>query len=211
MDKAGRDKDYWLKQWDDTRTKSLVRGNTYHDLREEITNNRGTELFCGKPFRVRNKEMLVSIPHKDWLDGVYTEELLWHHVYGIAGRADKIYLDTDKKDRHRLAHIEDYKTSKRIRFRSFIHPVTGPKMMKEPISHLEDCEATHYSLQLSLYALMLEYLGFAPGQRIIIHLPHVPEMAPPGAKPPPPIYYPMPYLKKEVISMLDYLKHRRVI
>lgn len=215
-DKAGHDKEYWLEQWDDTRKKSLVRGNGIHNLQESITANRGTEVWGGKPRQVRNAELYLqqNLPMKQWLDGIYPEQLLYHHGYGIAGRADKLILATgspDGKIWRRIMHIDDYKTNKIIQMHSFLHPKHGRKMMKAPLEHLEDCSWVHYVLQLSIYQFMGVYLGFLPGQRTIIHFPHIPEMAPEGALPPPPVSYQAPYLEKEVISMLKYLKARRVL
>lgn len=97
-----------------------------------------------------------------------------------------------------LRIIEDGKTNKRIRDRGY-----GNKKMLAPLSHLEDCEMSHYSLQLSIYQYMLEYFGFHPGVRRIIHFPHEIE----GLGTPSPAEYELPYLRDEVIAMLTHLKH----
>ena len=74
-------------------------------------------------------------------------------------------------------------------------------MMLDPISHLEDCEMTHYTLQLSIYQYMLEFFGYLPGIRRIIHFPHPIE----GLGTPSPKPYELPYLRNEVIAMLNHL------
>lgn len=219
-DRHGGTAAYWTAKWEEIKGTSLVRGNGIHELREELTLNRGMDVFMGKAYRVQNPDLVLpEVPYALWPDGIFTERLLWHHGYGIAGRCDKVIFESISEGNAqewftqpgRYAHLEDYKSNRRIRIRGFQYKDGTHARMLAPISHLEDCEFVHYTLQLSLYQLMLEYLGFKPGQRIITHFPHVPDMAPFEAKAPPPVYYPVPYLKKEVLSMLNYLKTRRIL
>lgn len=208
-EKYGASAEVWKERWNETRDTSLDRGNTIHALQEEITLSRGIEVHHGKTFPVPNPERypeqtpLIHLP-----DGVYTERLLFHHGYGIAGRTDRVAIETNIKAR--LAYVDDYKSNRIVRMHAYGWP-DRPEMMKHPISHLEDCSYNHFALQTSLYLLMLEYMGFTAAEARIIHFPHIPKMAPTGATSPPAKYYAMPYLKKEVTSMLNYLKHRRVI
>lgn len=206
-DKYGSTPERWKEDWAQTRDTSLVRGNTIHALHEEITIDRGMEMHHGKPFPVPNPNLfpaetpLIQLP-----DGIYTERMVHHHGFSIAGRMDKATLET--LGGYRIAHVDDYKTNRIIRMHAYGSP---PQMMKGPVDHLEDCTINHYTLQVSLYLFMLEYMGFQPGTGRIIHFPHVPKMAPPGATAPAAVEHIVPYLKKEVSSMLNYLKHRRVI
>lgn len=208
-DKYGASPEVWKERWDEIRDQSLVRGNAIHQLREEITLNRGVELHNGKVLPVPNPALygeqtpLIQLP-----DGVYTEQMVHSHRFGIAGRTDKIVLQTT--GRYRTADVDDYKSNRIVRLHSFGWPIK-PQMMKYPLDHLEDCTIVHFSLQVSLYQFMLEDMGFMPGTGRIIHFPHVPKMAPPGAAAPPAVNYPLPYLKDDVTSMLNYLKHRRVL
>lgn len=229
----GQTKEYWLKEWEDNRQRALDRGNRLHNLREEIIRNRAFDVVGGIPFRVRNigqypeNVKLIDLP-----DGVYPEMKLWRHDYGIAGRADKIILDTepagywtvsppDQPNRQlpsdmyipprRIAHIQDYKTNRFIRMRSWMDKHGNRLMMKTPLEHLEDCDWNHYQLQLSIYQYMLEYHDFRPGERTLIHFPRVPQEAPSGSIDPLPKHYACKYLRNEVISLLNYLKHRRVL
>ena len=48
--------------------------------------------------------------------------------------------------------IFDWKTNKKMNYRSKYQ-----NMMLDPISHLEECEFSTYSLQLSLYRYIIEY------------------------------------------------------
>lgn len=207
----GQTKEHWLKEWDETRKKALDRGNQLHNLREDIVRNRAFDVIGGVPFRVRNIEQypqakLIQLP-----DGVYPEMKLWRHDFGIAGRSDKIIFHTIPVTGPRVAHIQDYKTNRFIRMRSWLDSHGNRLMMKVPLIHLEDCDWNHYQLQLSLYQYMLEYHDFHPGLRTIIHFPRTLGESPPGAIDPPPKHYSCKYLRDEVISLLNYLKHRRVL
>lgn len=116
----------------------------------------------------------------------------------------------------RFMDVGDYKTNKRVRKESFykrnLDGTKSYKMMKGPISHLMDCEWIHYALQFSLYQYMGEYHGFLPGTRTIIHHQN-PDMFDgllkdlPGEFPV--VVEELPYLRDEVIAMLNHLKHEQ--
>lgn len=205
-DKHGADAETWKERWDGIRKKSLVRGNRIHSEEEEMTLSRGMEVHQGKVLPVPNpalypeKTPLIQMP-----DGIYTEQLLFSHKYKLAGRCDKLILTSSSG--YRTADVDDHKSNRIIKVRGYLYPDGTRQMMKYPIEHLEDCSMVHYQLQLSLYQLMLEEMGFRPGTRRIKHHPHIPLMAPPGALPPPPKYYPVQYRKNDVISMLQQLTH----
>lgn len=75
------------------------------------------------------------------------EGLLWHDASRIAGTADLV-LENDKD-----FFILDFKTNKKFKFSNDF----GEKLL-EPLDHLDYCEFTLYSLQLSLYAFMKQEL-----------------------------------------------------
>jgi len=205
-EKHGADADTWKERWDDTRKRSLVRGNRIHNQREELTLSRGMEVHQGKVLPVPNPALygdrtpLIQMP-----DGIYTEQLLYSHHYGIAGRCDKLVITSTP--RYRTADIDDYKSNRILRTRSYCYKDGTRQMMLPPIAHLEDCSMVHYELQTSLYLLMAEELGFIAGTGRIIHYPHVPLMAPEGALPPLPKTYTVQYRKNDVISMLQQLNN----
>lgn len=63
-----------------------------------------------------------------------------------------------------VAHIIDWKTSSEIKMKGFSkspHPLMAGE---------EDCNYLHYTLQLSLYAYMLERQGFRIGELLIVQL-----------------------------------------
>jgi hypothetical protein len=207
--KHGGTPEYWLEQWADNRDKSLVRGNTIHSREEMILQSRMIDIKDGTVLPVHGEMIADTTPWIERPDGVYTERLLWHHGYRIAGRADKIILETPHScwidgqlhSEYRVAHIEDHKTNKELKKVGFQFKNGTFKMMRPPIAHLMDCNFVHYELQLSLYMFMLEYQGFRPGKMTVIHYPHPTDENPHPEKE----YHDVRYLKKEVVTMLAFL------
>lgn len=198
--KHGGTPEYWRQQWKNKNDVSKVRGNLIHDANEENLHGRMMDMFQGKSLVVQGDRVEEVHPWIQRPDGVYTERKLWHHGYGIAGRADKIIILSAGLDRY--AHIEDYKTNAKLEMYSHRFKHNGQyKMMKPPLAHVMDCNWYHYCLQLSLYMLMLEYQGFLPGTMSIWHYPH----ATPDNPSPKRIKYDVPYMKKEVILMCNFI------
>lgn len=199
-DRYGGDPVYWESKWDDNRDMSCVRGNKLHDREEQFLYGTGFTSVNNKPYIVHKIPSRLK-QHVDYYylpDGTYPEMLLWRHDCKLAGRADKPTLDTLLGKRY--SFVEDYKTNKKIDREGW--KVNGAtRMMLEPLSHLIDCNFTHYALQLSIYQFMLEYFGFVPAGQRIIHYPHRIEGI---DKEPLPVPYDLPYLREEVISMLNY-------
>lgn len=213
---------YWLLKWKTIRDTSLARGKTIHTAKEEYLYRRGIDGSSGRVLQVHRRD-LNATEYSKLPDGVYPELKLWNHTHKIAGRADKIilrthigmiysgnildliyhYESTNQWPNYRIADVEDYKTNEHIETESYRDRLTGVReMMKSPLEHLMDCDIVHYSLQLSLYQFMLEYHGFMPGHRRIIHEQHPIE----GLGTPEPKIIELPYLRDEVIAMLNHLK-----
>ena len=203
--------EYWLAKWEEKKNKSLVRGNTIHDANDLSLNARMIDVIDGEVIPVRGDIYDDSYPWYQRPDGVYTERMLWHHGYNIAGRSDKVVRRThhhklpldNSQAAHivRLADVEDYKTNEKLEFVSYRFRNGRYKMMLEPLSHVMDCNMAHYTLQLSLYMFMLEYQGFEPGRMYIKHYPHPTEENPN----PKPVYHNLTYMKREVIAMLNHI------
>lgn len=215
-DRYGMTPQYWIKKWDRIRETSLVRGNKIHDENEMVSYGRGVEKVANTLMPVQNRALLpIDIPYAQLPDGIYPELILWSHKYRIAGRADKIILFTiptiltagknsyERDFRH--ANVDDYKTNETLHFESFYdHANKQHLMMLGPLAHLMDCSMNHYTLQFSLYQFLLEEFGFLPGERTLIHYPHEIE----GLGVPNPKSYKLPYLRNEVIAMLNHnLQH----
>lgn len=216
----GKTPEYWVTKWRRDNLTSLDRGTRHHEHQERFLYDTGyTRVsrphYDGQRSAEHLREHRVVILEQakggpdsyanipTLVDGCYPELKLWRHDWGIAGRADKPTLETINGIRY--AHVEDYKTNKKIAKNGFIDKWGDEDMMLGPVDHLPDCEYTHYTLQLSIYQYMLEYFGFEPGIRRLIHFPHPIEDLP-GE--PAPVIYELPYLRDEVIGMLITLKER---
>lgn len=200
-DRWGHTPEYWVKQWKDTNTDSLDRGNFLHNEREDYLYNRGFASVHGKFYHVFNINGGSSV-YDDLGEGTYPEMKFWDHNWRIAGRADKPTIEIVNGVRY--LHIDDYKTNKKLEDQSY-YDGKEFRMMKGPLSHLMDCNLVHYQLQLSLYQFMGEYFNFKPGLRRIIHFPHEIE----GLGKPDPKIIELPYLRSEVLLMLRHLKQQR--
>lgn len=177
-----------LNKWAEKRTKSQKDGTKYHKEREDKDNEAGVCEVSGLkiiPFEDRDLNNLV--------DGAYTEHVLWNEEHCIAGQADKTYLD------YKYIDVDDYKTCEEIPTESFKHPKRGYKMMKHPVDNLMDCKLMHYTLQLSIYAWMLEQKcreQNRPREVRRLRLYHSKKDK----------YIEVPYLKNEVEKLLKHYK-----
>lgn len=219
----GQTPEFWMEQWRMTSDRAKERGNKKHNQREEITRYRSMDVSFGKAHRVQNISLYPDTPLSKLPDGIYPELMLWDHRYGIAGRSDKVIIETKRESFTmykgdglmgrdvRYTDVEDYKTNRFIKMKSWRNHDGTYRMMLAPLTDLMDCDWWHYQLQLSLYQFMLEYHEFVARHSQIIHFPHIPPEAPPGAKEPKPVIHPCLYLKDHVSSMLTYLKHKRIL
>lgn len=154
-----------LDDWKNERDKSIVKGNNYHEFKEKQSFDDGYSInpFNDAKYETQKSVLITTDGSKelrtptygclsDLLDGFHPELLLWNNKYQIAGQADKVYIETIKNKRY--IDIDDYKTNKKISKTNIF------QKMKDPISHLDDCNYNHYRLQISLYAWLLEQEGF---------------------------------------------------
>lgn len=206
-DRYGQPPEYWIAKWKGINQTSLKRGKLIHDERENFLHNRGFDHINDIRFPVFNLNIPIQKPkgldYSRLCDGVYPELKVWRHDWRIAGRIDKPIIETVNGSR--FAHIDDYKTGKSISQESYRDWKTGQyQMMLGPLAHLMDCEFNHYTLQLSIYQFMLEYFGFKPGFRRIIHYRHRQEWM---HEDPKPVIIHVPYMRNEVLMMLNHLKN----
>ena len=91
---------------------------------------------------------------------IIPEAVLFDPEFKIGGTADLVAQTKDGK-----WFVLDYKTNKRIK-------TSNPfQKMFHPVSHLSDCEFNKYSLQMSLYARMLEQMtGEKVHGLVLVHL-----------------------------------------
>jgi hypothetical protein len=205
-----------LALWESKRVKGSGAGTTLHTIKENEVLNHHAPSFYGKAHAKKSctYEGLdkFSIPiHDIQNDTVYAELIIYDFDYMLCGQSDKVIV-TDGK-----INIWDYKTDKEITFKGYSdkwHP--KPKKLLPPVSHLDDANGYIYALKMSLYMYMLWKANkgrFKPGEIVIEHIQikRDADGIPILDKHNHPIQLScteirLPYLKKEVIAMLNTRK-----
>lgn len=187
------------KEWQEIKEKSLVKGTKYHKEYEE-------NLLKNK--KVHPANYINNIKHSHDLNtlpkGVHPELILYNLRYRITGTADIVEIHDDKS-----FDLSDHKTNRKLEFTGFkkFDPIFKDRVavkMKPPLQHLDDCNGMHYTMQLSLYAWMLEQFGYKCNSLTIHHVVFDENDEPCNI-----IDYPIEYLKKEVTNFLNWYKNKK--
>jgi hypothetical protein len=206
--------------WKAESKRAVDLGTWYHNCRErdicELDNmeRRGSVVPVFKPVE---KEGIKYSPDQKLLNGVYPEHLVYLKSAGLCGQSDLVEVIDG------YVHITDYKTNKEIKSEGFTNWEGKTQKMLAPVSHLDDCNLNHYTLQLSLYMFMIlkHNPKLKPGTLTIHHIlfeevdkdkfgnpitaldtngdPVVLDI----------VVYDLKYLKNEVISLLHWLEDNR--
>jgi hypothetical protein len=213
---AGKTVDEILEIWGNERKRASGLGSWYHNQRESDMLQFGTVTRDGVTIPIVSPNVVNGIkyaPAQKIENGLYPEHFVYLRSANICGQADRIEVIDHRLD------VYDYKTNKDVKTRGHEFWDGTRKMMLGPLRHLEDCELTHYSLQLSLYMyIILKYnYNLVPGKIEIHHIEfeisHLDENGYPvhavDGKGDPIVVninrISLPYLKKEVILMLKWL------
>ena len=185
-------------EWKHKNDVSKIKGTNYHNNKERVAITEGKEYLDGVTINVNDyKTMLEGVSLEDLKrynyfdclpDGYYTELLLFHHDYKIAGTSDVVIIETDEFG-DRWITINDWKTNKEIKTENRYDN------MLYPVNHLNDCNYVHYNLQTSLYAYMLECMGFKVKHTRITWIDDVNKQEVP---------YLFDYKREEVINILQH-------
>jgi hypothetical protein len=204
--KHGHTPAYWAALWAEKNDAGNRRGNAFHKAKEDLINGSGVVVFKNQIHFARNQEFFDP---SDLAPGVYTELRLSNEAYGIAGTSDIVIVRASKvvtsiHQAEKIVDLDDHKTNEQIHVESYYFERSKQhKMMKYPLDHLMDCNLVHYNLQLSIYAYMLEMMGYTVGDLQITHYGHP---NPITKKEPEPVVYPLGYMKKEVLMMFNYYR-----
>lgn len=196
--KNGGTAEYWLAQWNKTKTEAAEKGTQYHNMREAHHGSKAAEdkLVCGNTYksvtnitesRYKVAQSLTLLPGQ-----VYSELILWDDEYEVAGQSDEVYCLPDGS-----IYINDFKTNKKIDKESFFNRKTGFEYMKNPLHDIQDSNYWHYAIQLSIYAYILERRGYNINKLTIEHVTDDNK------------FYELPYLKERVHSLLEHYKLER--
>lgn len=177
--------------WEIEKNRACKEGSDFHNSQEELDIIENGAIPNSVTDSVVN---LFDLP-----DGTYTELMIWNDDKLICGKSDKVIIESTLNG-IRYIDIEDYKTNKELKVNyNYLHYTTGNPVineyMKSPISHLVNCNWVHYNLQLSLYAYMLELKGFTVRNLTLLHTTKYKKEDLKA--------YPVSYMKKEIINMLN--------
>ena len=186
-----------LDSWDAENKKSCERGTKIHADLENSFYKKKKNIDISKYQIGGTFECRKDYTDLDLENAVYPEYLI-HRVTPdgklcIAGQIDLLV----KKGNHII--IGDWKTNKKIETKSYFDSKTKSSvMMKYPLNNLQECNYSHYNLQLSTYAWMIQKLNpdFIIDDLVLVHFDHNDKMT----------VYHMPYLKEEVEKMLAFYK-----
>jgi ATP-dependent exoDNAse (exonuclease V) beta subunit len=209
-----------IELWDSESNRAITLGTFYHNQRESDICSLSSIEKEGLPIPVYKPVEEGSVkkaPDQRLTDGIYPEHMVYLKSAGICGQSDLVEVYNSKVD------IIDYKTNKEIKTESFKDWEGISKKMLFPVSHLDDCNFNHYSLQLSIYMyIILKHNPKLQAGDIYIHHvtfeeegkdeygypitkyslegdPIVKEVIP----------MKVPYLKDEVISIVNWLYDNR--
>lgn len=202
-----------LEAWTTEGKRSIELGSWYHKMRED-------QLYLnskGNTYKPDIRDGIKYASNQFLEEGIYPEHLVFLKSEGICGQSDYVEVKESK------IYIRDYKTSKEIKREGFKNWEGIVKKMLKPVAHLDDCHFNHYALQLSIYMyIMLRHNpNLLPGTLIIEHIKFEIESEDKWGYP---IYkkdengnfivkeieeIEVPYLKKEVHAILNWLKDNK--
>lgn len=133
-----------LQRWKDTADTACTRGTNIHlvmenYLKDKVIPKEHTEIL--ESFIQKTKGIIKSNSI------VLSEEIVYKHDLLLAGTADLIVENGN------TFNVMDFKTNKKFNFQSNYN-----EYFYEPIDHLQICEFTTYTIQMSIYAYMYELL-----------------------------------------------------
>lgn len=209
-----------LDAWENEKNRAIKLGNWYHNQREadmldfKTIERNGIEIPIIKPLTKENGNKIA--PDQKLSDGVYPEHLVYLKSAKLCGQADLVEIVNG------TINITDYKTNKEIKEKGFTNWEGITKKLYNPVAHLDDCNLSHYNLQLSIYAyiikkhnpklkigkLIIQHVKFKQigedknGYPINEHINGEPVLE--EIK-----MYELPYLKSEVIAIINFIKNKQ--
>ena len=134
-----------LEMWEEEKNRACKRGTDIHKILEDYISCGDVKDNYGWLCKSYDTAAERSI---DSFKNVLCENLLYDEEHLVAGMADLIYEHKNEFT------VGDFKTNKKFKFSS---PYS--ERLKDPISHLHNCEFNVYGLQLSFYAYLYERMS----------------------------------------------------
>lgn len=187
-----------LDEWQKTNKESCARGTAIHS---ELENGYLKKSSCDmKKFGLGGKFPVKKDYYElDVERGIYPEYLVYYDSgdgLRIAGQIDLLIKDGND------IYIIDYKTNKKLDEKSYYDPKTKrSQMMKYPVNNLMDCNKVHYTIQLSMYAWMLQQINpdFVVKRLLLIHYDHKGNVT----------EHEVEYLKEDVVRLCKHWKKQK--
>ena len=176
-----RQKEY-LQEWKVKAKEATEYGSEVH-LSHEQEDLEAIEIYFNDIPHKIVKEDIVAIPDFE-SNLIVLEQPVYSHILRLAGTPDRL-VKTGKD-----IVVVDYKTNKSISTRGF----RGETLLG-PLSELENCSFSIYTMQLSLYAWLLERRGYNITKMYIVHEPST------GLEPK---QLDVPYRKDLVLGLIKY-------
>lgn len=188
----------YVDQWKKTNKDSCEYGTKIHAEQEQGFYSTPDKMI--KKFKLGGDLNVHKNHHKFDVDtGIFPEMLLSYvskdGVLRIAGQSDLVIKTGNYID------IIDYKSNKELKLKSYFDPKKRKyQMMKYPLNNIMDCNFYHYTLQLSIYAWMIQKMNpdFIINQLKIIHFTREGEEK----------EYVLDYLKDDVERVLKHYKRK---
>jgi len=161
-DDEGITQEEMLKRWDDKRDRSCELGHNVHDWIEHFYENNVTKPTKDAEANERiEKFKLIYESKLKNLESIGSEIRIFSRKYNIAGTIDKLYLWEGQ------VIVGDWKTNKQIKTdKDFCFG-----KLLYPFEKYKENELNKYSLQISLYQLLLEEAGIESDYGFICHIP----------------------------------------
>lgn len=203
--------------WKSEAKRATDLGTWYHNQREadlcglSTIEREGVIVPVVKPIE---SDGIKHAPEQKLAEGVYPEHMVYLKSAGLCGQSDLVEVVNGK------VNITDYKTNKEIKTAGFTNWEGKTEKMLAPLSHLDDCNLNHYTLQLSMYMYIIlkHNPKLKPGALHIHHIifeeagrdkfdnpiPALDSHGDPIVKDL--VLYELPYLKSEVQTLINHHK-----
>jgi hypothetical protein len=207
--------------WENEGDRGMTNGSKFHDQREsdllslQTIQRMGVAVPIIKPIYNGG---IKEAPDQKLVEGIYPEHFVYLKSAGVCGQSDRVEVVQGMVD------VIDYKTNKEIKKESFRNWEGISQMMTGPVAHLEDCNFNHYALQLSIYMyIILKHNPIYKPNKLVLHhilfeqdgvddygYPILKKDIEGNAVVKDLIPYELPYLKSEVIGMINWLKENPI-
>ncbi len=171
-------------EWEKIKNDACERGTNFHSQAEEF-------IRTGKIPDGPDKDIIERFSKIKFAGELHTEQIVYSTEELIAGTFD--LAEVVAKNR---LNLYDFKTNKKLDKYS----IFGNRMLY-PIGHIYECNFNFYSLQLSLYAYLIEAKGFLVDNLAIFYInPRTREVE----------THPVKYLRDDIVKVLNHYKGKGV-